>query len=453
MTNELILGIDLGSTQSCLGYFDGEVNILNIDGKSTLPSCIAILDDQILVGEEAYEHILEKPKCVLYDIKRIIGKNFDDKELQKDCEMWSFTVEADENGKAMITVPYKETKKSFYPEEISSFILKKLKHLVEEKTGKEAKNVVITVPAYFTDSQRNATKEACIQAGFENVLRIINEPTAGALAYGYNNPQNDEDIVLVMDGGGCTWDISVLSIEAGFYEVLGTSGLIHLGGEDFTNCLMRKVVEKYVLEIKNDVVLQMKLRNLCEETKQTLSQKNISKFLFNETEICITREEFEESCSELFNSAIELVQKALQEAKVGKSQIHRLIMIGGSTRIPKLRQMLSDEFNGKEVFCDINADEAIAYGATIQSAILQNVDHPKISQMLLADVTSLSIGVESANKLFNIIVPKNSLIPCVMSKTFTTFYDNQDAVSIVVLKVKEAQWIIITSLGVLTYWT
>jgi len=430
------IGIDLGSTHSCIGvYVDGHVNILS-SSTTIIPSWVTFKEDGILVGEESKNNSIKYPKNTIYDVKRIIGRKFSDTEIQHDIKTWTFDVVPDKDDNPMIKVVLGGIETLYSPEEVSSHILSYLKSMAETYLNDDIKDVVITVPAYFTDSQRNATKRAGHYAGL-NVIRVINEPTAASFAYGLKS--NTEECILVMDIGGCTSDISIISVDNGFFEVLGTSGLTHLGGEDFNNDISNYIKDR-CLFAELTVEQELQLKSIIENAKKKLSVNDHVILNFTDldqdiTTFKLTRKKFEECCHDNFEKCMNLVKLALYEARLDESKIDRLIMVGGSTRIPYLREYLAKMF-GKDIYGDINPDEAIAYGATIQAAILCGVDDDIISNIVINDVTSLSIGVETTGGLIRHIVKKNTIIPCKKSHIFTTFYDNQPKVT---LKIYEGE--------------
>ncbi|KAG5365612.1 Heat shock protein 70 1 [Yarrowia sp. B02] len=443
------VGIDLGTTYSCVAHFanDRVEIIANDQGNRTTPSFVAFTDTERLIGDAAKNQAAMNPANTVFDAKRLIGRKFDDPEVQNDAKHFPFKI-IDKAGKPNIEVEFKGGNKVFTPEEISSMILTKMKETAEGYLGTKVNDAVITVPAYFNDSQRQATKDAGLIAGL-NVQRIINEPTAAAIAYGLDKKESGERNVLIFDLGGGTFDVSLLSIEDGIFEVKATAGDTHLGGEDFDNRLVNHFVQEFKRKHKKDISTNQRalrrLRTACERAKRTLSSSAQTSIeidsLYEGIDFytSITRARFEELCQDLFRGTIEPVEKVLKDAKMDKASVNEIVLVGGSTRIPKVQKLVSDFFNGKELNRSINPDEAVAYGAAVQAAILSGDTSSSTQDILLLDVAPLSLGIETAGGVMTKLIPRNSTIPTKKSETFSTYADNQPGVLIQVFEGERAQ--------------
>nr|WDK97433.1 heat shock protein 70 C [Halisarca dujardinii] len=432
------IGIDLGTTYSCVGVFQhGKVEIIaNDQGNRTTPSYVAFNDTERLIGDAAKNQVAINPHNTVFDAKRLIGRCFNDAAVQSDMKHWPFKI-VDDNTKPKIQVEYKNETKTFFPEEISSIVLTKMKDVAEAYLGKTVQKAVVTVPAYFNDSQRQATKDAGTISGLD-VLRIINEPTAAAIAYGLDKKVSVERNVLIFDLGGGTFDVSILTIEDGIFEVKSTSGDTHLGGEDFDNLMVNFFLREFKRKNKKDMSKNARsvrrLRTACERAKRTLSASAQASIeidsLFDGIDfyVNVTRARFDELCGDLFRSTLEPVKKCLRDANFKKEDIHEIVLVGGSTRIPRIQKQLQDFFNGKELNKSINPDEAVAYGAAVQAAILSGDKSEEVQDLLLLDVAPLSLGIETADGVMSTVIKRNSTVPTKQTKVFTTSSDNQSKV-------------------------
>nr|CCD15027.1 unnamed protein product [Trypanosoma congolense IL3000] len=435
------IGIDLGTTYSCVAVFkNDQVEIVaNDQGNRTTPSYVAFSESERLIGDAAKNQVAMNPTNTVFDAKRIIGRKFDDPDLQSDMKHWPFKVTV-KDGKPVVEVEYQGERKTFFPEEISAMVLQKMKEIAEAYLGEKVSKAVVTVPAYFNDSQRQATKDAGTIAGLE-VLRIINEPTAAAIAYGMDKRSDSEmRTVLIFDLGGGTFDVTLLTIDGGFFEVKATAGDTHLGGEDFDNRLVDYFATEFKTrtgkDVRSNARAMRRLRTACERVKRTLSSSASTNIeidaLFDGCDFFskITRARFEEMCRDQFERCLEPVKKVLSDAEVDVSAVNDVVLVGGSTRIPRVQQLVQSFFNGKEPNRSINPDEAVAYGAAVQAHILSGGKSKQVEGLLLLDVTPLSLGVETAGGVMSVLIPRNTTMPAQKSQTFSTNADNQRSVEI-----------------------
>ena len=446
MNKAPVIGIDLGTTNSCVGVFqNGKVDIIPNDiGERTTPSYIAFTESGRLIGDAAKNQITRNLTNTIFDAKRLIGRKFEDREIQEDMKLWPFKVVKDtKSDRPQFQITYQKQEMKFYPEEILSMLLQKLKQTATNFLGKEVKDAVVAVPSYFNESQRQSIKDAGIISGV-NILRIINESSAAALAYGFYKEYHDGRNVLIFDLGGGNFNVSLLTLEDGLFEVRAINGNTHLGGEDFDNKLVEYCVEEFRrktgIDIKKNAKALRRVKVSCEKAKRALSaatQTNVDIEALMDGEdlnVVITRSKFEDLCLDLFKKCMPPLENVIKDAKMKKNEVHEIVLVGGSTRIPKIQQMIKEFFNGKEPNKSINPDEAVAYGAAVKAAIIENVKNQIIGKLVLLDATPFSLGIEIEGGVMNVFIPRNSSLPHKQTQILPIYADNQTTMTVQVFE-------------------